>query len=142
MQGSNQHRSFLRSLLIGLACGAVVVGALAYQRFSTRDAIPPQPPASHTRTIIHATTVESFTLSPTTPRNEEFGVRLISVAADGTTEIESIRTSTRLTSTPGKPFVAPEFGTQGLVLRSASSDTQTAPFDRWSCRTITETATK
>lgn len=101
------------------------------------------PPDFEAHTIItHATRVESFTLSPTSRQNDDFGVRLISIAPDGTTEIEATHTSTRLTSTPGQPFASQEFGRQGLVLRSSSSDTQTAIFDRWSCRTTTQTATK
>src|SRR4030095_1123409 len=119
MKGTSQHRSFLRSILVGLVCGALVVAALAYQRFSTRESVL-EPPDFHAHTIItHATSVETFTLSPNVSQNDEFGVRLISIAADGTTEIESTHTATRLTSTPGNPFVEPEFGTQCLVLRSA-----------------------
>lgn len=102
----------------------------------------PPIPEFQPRVIVHSTSVETFTLSPTTPENEEFGVRLISIGPDGTTESEATRTSTRLTSTPGQHFASRDFGTQGLVLLSASSNTQTATFERWSCTTTYQPRTR
>ena len=56
---------------------------------------------------------------PVTPRGD-YKVRLVSIAADGTTRIRVVETGRELTLRPGEFFDGAEFGSQGLQLISAS----------------------
>jgi hypothetical protein len=86
-------------------------------------------------TITHALTVQEFSLSAQSPVNREHGIRLVSIAGDGTTTIETTDTHRRLSAAPGKPFVSEEFGREGLVLDRASFRDQSASFSRFVCIT-------
>ena len=71
-----------------------------------------------------------FTLSKRSPKNVKFGVRLISIARDGTTIVEQLGTGWRLTAKPGCPFKGPpeitEIAGGSLVLSAASYSDQSA----------------
>lgn len=66
-----------------------------------------------------------------TPIQDDPSFRVTSIAPDGTTEIELIKSGTKLRSKPGRPLVCREYGTEGLWLTGASFEKQTARFTRY-----------
>jgi hypothetical protein len=82
--------------------------------------------SSHT--IAHG--VQEFSLFPRSRTSVEHGIRLLSVARDGTATIELTDSKRRLSATPGRAFISDEFGRAGLVLERSSFDEQSAQFSR------------
>jgi hypothetical protein len=82
----------------------------------------------HPITISH--TAEPITLTADKPvaQLKQYTVRLLSIAEDGTTQIQVVETQQTLTARPGECFVSHEFGQKGLTLTSASRATGTATF--------------
>jgi hypothetical protein len=73
---------------------------------------------------------QEFSLSARSPVSREHGIRLVSVARDGTAAIELTDSKRRLSARPGQPFVSEEFGRAGLVLERSSFAEQSAQFCR------------
>jgi hypothetical protein len=59
--------------------------------------------------------------------------RVTSIALDGTTEIELMKSGLKVKSRPGKPFACKEYGQEGLWLLEASYEKQVARFHRYIC---------
>src|SRR5262245_32633050 len=53
-------------------------------------------------------------------------IKLLSIAEDGTTQIQVLQSQRTLTARPGECFVGGEFGSKGLTLESASKASGTA----------------
>src|SRR5688500_18488932 len=58
--------------------------------------------------------VQEFSLSARSPTSDDHGIRLVSVARDGTTTIELTDSMRRLSARQGQPFVSEQFGRAGL----------------------------
>ena len=64
----------------------------------------------------------------------QYTVKLISIAEDGTTQIEVLQTHRTLSARPSEYFLSSEFGNRGLSLDSASRAIGTAKFGRHGVR--------
>jgi hypothetical protein len=67
-----------------------------------------------------------ITLSREQPRDQDLGIKLRSIAADGTTTIRRLGSRQMLRASPGGYFASQEFGAHGLELVRASSESQVA----------------
>jgi hypothetical protein len=75
---------------------------------------------------------ESITLKISEPPAQigNYTVKLLSIAEDGTTQIQVLQSQRTLAARPGERFVGGEFGSKGLTLESASKSTGTATLTR------------
>lgn len=89
---------------------------------------------------IHVTSTRTFTLSRETRTNEEFGVELVQIHSDGTTEIRATETNRVLSAKPGECFSSDEFGRAGLSLDASFPVSGYARFTRTWCEAITKDA--
>ena len=81
----------------------------------------------------HTLMTREFTLSHQQPSDSSLGARLVTVAADGETTIEVLKTGEKLRAGTNQFFVSPEYGQKGLRVISASSERQEVRLERTWC---------
>ena len=79
-------------------------------------------------TISHFAQPVTLTTETSSTQLGQYTVRLISIADDGTTQIQVVQTEKTLIAQPGEYFQSFEFGREGRQLTSASKATGTATF--------------
>jgi hypothetical protein len=105
---------------------------------TARDSPPPitcDPSRQHSVTLTHF--FREVRLSPEHPVDDELGIRLLRVKADGTAVIHVRKTDETLAAQPGEPFLGRRgeynvriFGERGLILAQSDPSRGTAMLER------------
>ena len=85
--------------------------------------------------ITHSLYRREILLSRQNPQDDFVKAKLVAIAKDGTTTIQSVETGETLRAAPGEYFTPGPYGTQGLQLISASAEKHEAHFVRTWCET-------